>query len=107
MKAVSDLFSVRMFNVDQDIAIKPGNDRRDDQNGRALLLIPLLTERLGDRLKRIIPATQGRGAEDFMANTVRNGNLDVMLVWRDAAIAVNEFFEQRGRIMLGRIDSSS
>ena len=67
------------------------------------LVAPLLAEFLARRRRHAVPAGQAWRREDFVGQAARNGDLNVVLVGRQAAAAVNQLFEKGGRIVFAGV----
>lgn len=101
---MADGSGIRMVGIDEDVPLHPGDDRGDEENGAAPLGEPGMAEAAGDLAARFVPARQAVRVQDLIGRAGRDGDLDAMLVGRQAAAPVDQPLQHRRRVVLGRVD---
>ena len=91
---------IRVPAVDDDISLHAGDDRRDDQDGAWILLVPSAAQAASRFPVRTETFREGLGSDDRVAGALGYGDLYVVLVGRQGSVPVDEFFQHCRRVVL-------
>ena len=104
MQARLDDPKLTVSGVDHDVVVEPGDHAGGDEDEASFLVEPLLAEIPAHRRRQAFPPRQARRRKGLVGEASGDGDLNAMLVRRQAPAATNQLFQQRRRIMLARID---
>ena len=93
-----------MTRVDDDVALRSGDDGRYDQDAAAPLGIPLMAEPAGRWTVPKMPVRQGIRANGFVGRACGYPDLDEVRVsgWRP--VPIDQRFQHRGRVVFRSVD---
>ena len=103
MQAGRNLREFRRGGVKKKVSFEPGHDARDDQHERSALLLPELPVSLTRYAGRQVPIRKLSRVEHLVAQAVRDGNLNIMLIRRQHPAAVYELLQDRCRVVLATV----